>query len=1057
MVRWIVQSSLKLPILIVAVIVGVMYAGYAQAREMPVDVLPEFTPVHVEVQSEALGLSAIEVEQLITSPMETLLLNGVPWLDEIHSESITGLSSIVLTFEPGTDPLRARQVVQERLSQGRDLPNVSKAPVMLQPLSSTSRVMMVRLDSKELSPIALSVLARWTLKPALQGVPGVANVSIWGQREQQMQVHVDPEKLAAKGVTLNQVVRTSANALWVSPLSYVEASTPGTGGFIDTPNQRLGIQHILPIKTPADLAKVTLEGSRGEALLVNGKKVLLGEVASVVENHQVLIGDAVGPEQGLMLVIEKFPEANALQVTENVESTLSQMAPGLGDVEINTSVYRPATFIDLAVDNLTTALLIGLALVLLTLALLYSWRLAVIAAVCIPLSLLAATLVLSLTDTTMNTMVLAGLAIALVAIIDDVIVDVDNIRRRLSEAAPDTSRASIIGGAVLQMRGPLFFGMLIMFAAVLPVFFLGYIDGLTSDFFIPLVAAYVLALLASFAVALAVTPVLMSFLHRTTDSVRSRSAVANRLEAGYDRLLGRGFQRPLTAATTFGVVAVAGLVALPVLDQQMVPTFQERTLLIHWTAAPGTSHPEMSRITARVSAELDAISGVEHVGAHVGRAISSDEVTSINSGEIWVTLDKNANHDKAVGAVEDVVAGYPGIAHEVLTYIEERTIADGLGQGNSNELIVRVYGQDLTVLEEQAEAVRAAMADVNGVANTETLLEIEEPQLEIEVDLQAAQRFGVKPGEVRRAAAVLVSGIQVGSLFESQKIFEVMVWGDPATRHDPTSIKNLQIETPSGRLIRLGDVADVRFTAVPSVIQHDAVSRYIDVRATVGDRGLSAVAADIDKAIHAVDFPLEYHAEVRGDFAERQDSEQRYMVFALAGLIAIFLLFQACFGSWRLAAVAVATVPLALAGGLFGVALTGGDLEVGALVGFLAVTGIYVRNLIGLIRRGQEAAAGGGRLDTTQVIQVARDGVVPTVTTTVAVTLMMLPLIVSGSVPGQEILHPMAVVIVGGVISSTLVVLFALPFLYLRFAPDTPANLTDHPGLGRPALDPSAS
>ena len=357
MMRWIVGSSLKLRFLVVLVAVALMLLGLMQLRGMPVETLPEFNPPMVEIQTEALGLSAAEVEQLVTVPLEQDLLNGVAWLDRIRSESVPGLSRIELIFQPGTDVLKARQLVQERLIQAPGgIPNVSKAPVVLQPLSSTSRAMMIGLSSKDLSLIDMSVLARWKIRPRLMGVPGVANVAIWGQQERQLQVQVNPEKLRERGVTLDQVVQTTANALWVSPLSFTEASTPGTGGFIDTSNQRLGIQHILPIMTAKDLAQVAVEDTGGRVLR-------LGDVSQVVEDHQPLIGAAVaGGGPSLMLVVEKFPGANTLEVTRQVEAALDEMRPGLAGITIDAGVYRPASFLEAATHELAVGLLVGLIL-----------------------------------------------------------------------------------------------------------------------------------------------------------------------------------------------------------------------------------------------------------------------------------------------------------------------------------------------------------------------------------------------------------------------------------------------------------------------------------------------------------------------------------------------------------------------------------------------------------------------------------------------------------------------------------------------------------------------
>src|SRR5438552_9751198 len=435
MMRWIVGASMQLRVLVVVIAALVMVFGIAQLRQMPVDVLPEFSQPYVEIQTEALGLSAEEVEQLITVPLEQDLLNGVPWLQTIRSESVPGLSSIVLLFEPGTDVIRARQMVAERLTQAVALPHVSKPPTMLQPLSASSRVMLIGLSSKSLSLIQLSVLARWTIGPRLMGVPGVANVAIWGQRERQLQVQVDPQTLDERGVSLDQVISTTGNALWFSPLGRLEANTPGTGGFVDGPQQRLGVFHKSPITTQADLAKVAIEGT--EPAGGASPALTLGDVATVVEDHQPLIGDAVlskGP--GLLLVVEKLPEANVMEVTKGVDKALRAMGPGLAGIQVDSSLFRPANYIAKSTQHVAKALLIGLALlVLLLLALLFEWRTALIAAVTALLSLALAVIVLHLGGATINAMVMAGLVLAVVGVVGDSIVDTENIRRRLRQHA----------------------------------------------------------------------------------------------------------------------------------------------------------------------------------------------------------------------------------------------------------------------------------------------------------------------------------------------------------------------------------------------------------------------------------------------------------------------------------------------------------------------------------------------------------------------------------------------------------------------------------------------
>ena len=425
MIRAIVRSSLRFRLLVVALAAGVMVAGVVQLRDAPVDVLPEFTPPYAEIQTEALGLSADEVEQLITVPLEADLLNGVEGVEVIRSESLPGLSSIVLVFEQGTDIYRARQLVEERLTQAHALPHVSEAPTLLQPLSSSSRVVMIGLSSDSLSPTEQSLIARWTMRPRLMGVPGVANVAIWGQRDEQLQVQVDPEQLRDRNVTLSQVIRTAGNAQVVSPLSFLEGSTPGTGGFIETPQQRLQVRNVFDkIADPRELGKVPVEGAQGRMRLSDVSKIRVG--------HQPLIGDAVvGDGDGLVLVVEKFPGASTPEVTEGVEEALDDLEPALAGLRTDTSSFRPASLIEDAIDNLTLTIAIaGALLVLVLVAFLFQWRTVAIALATIPVSLAAAALVLDLLGETFNAISFAGLAAAVAIVIDEAVVSAENVGRR---------------------------------------------------------------------------------------------------------------------------------------------------------------------------------------------------------------------------------------------------------------------------------------------------------------------------------------------------------------------------------------------------------------------------------------------------------------------------------------------------------------------------------------------------------------------------------------------------------------------------------------------------
>jgi Cu/Ag efflux pump CusA len=1047
MTNRLVESSLRLRAFVAVIAAAVVVMGVMRIGEMPVDALPEFAPPYVEIQTEALGLSADEVEQLITVPMEEGLLNGVAWVDVMRSESVPGLSSIVLVFKPGTDLMRARQMVQERLTLAHALPKVSRPPAMLQPLSSTSRVMMVGLSSDELSLIEMSVLARWNIRTRLMGVPGVANVAIWGQRERQLQVQVDPVRLQERGVSLDQVVETAGNALWVSPLSFIEASTPGTGGFVDTANQRLGIRHVLPIRTAEDLAQVPLEGCSGgfptairhvDANCPSPPQARppfrLGEVATVVEDHQPLIGDAVvngGP--GLLLVIEKFPWANTVAVTRGVEEALEALKPGLKGMEIDPTLFRPASFIELSRANLALALLLGFLSLALVLVALLGARAALVAVAASAMSLLAAGLALSLLGATLNTLVVAGLVVGVGLVVNDAIADVYTIRRRLRErgAPKAVSAAAVISNASLEGRHAMIYATLIAALALVPVIAL---PGLASAFLQPLALAYALAVLASLAVALTVTPAL-SLLLLADEPLRREAAIWRSLRNGYAGALGWLMLRSRAAYGAAAVAGIASLALLPLLaESPLIVAPKQTELLIRWDGAPGTSHPEMTRITTQAAHELRAAPGVRGVGAHVGRAVMSDSVVGMNSSEIWVSLEPSADHSATLAAIQSIVDGYPGLRRDVQTYPEARLRE--VQTGASEEVVVRIYGPELDVLRTKAQEIRQLMGTTPGIMDPRIELQVDEPTIEIEVDLAAAQSHGLKPGDVRRTAATLVTGIEVGNLFEEQKVFDVVVTGTPDARHSLTSVRDLRIDTATGGQVRLDDVADVRLRPTPNVIKREAVSRRIDVGANVSGRDVGSVSIEIERRLHEVAFPNEYHAEVLRGYVDRQATDQRMLGFALAAAIGIFLLLQAAFGSWRLAAIVFLTLPAALAGGLIAAFAAGTTPSLASLVGLFAVIGIAARGTITLVDeyRRLERISGEG-FGTGLITRGADAHLSASVTTALGTMAVLAPLVLLGNVFGQETIRPVAIVILGGVLTTTLVNLFVIPAAYFAFGP----------------------
>jgi Cu/Ag efflux pump CusA len=632
-------------------------------------------------------------------------------------------------------------------------------------------------------------------------------------------------------------------------------------------------------------------------------------------------------------------------------------------------------------------------------------------------------------------MLLVGLVMALGIVIDDAVNDVQNILRRLREhrvAGTETSAkstAAIVLEAALERRSAIGYATLITLIIVVPLFFL---TGLAGAFFKPLVLAYMAAVVVSTVVALTVTAALSLVLLSRVPLERRESPLIRWLQRGYDGLMARLIQAPAAAYAVAGIIVLAGVAALPALEQQLVPAYRDTNLLINWEGSPGTSRPAMDRITTKASVELRAIPGVQNVAAHVGRAImASDEPVGINSAELWLSIDPAADYDATVVAVEEVVDGYPGLDIDLLNYPQERFNA-ALAEEEEAGVTVRIYGHDLDILRGKAEEVRQLLAEIDGVSEPIVEDQVEEPVVEIEVDLEKAQRYGIKPGDVRRAEAALLSGLHVGDLFEEQKVFEVVVWGTPETRESLTSIRELLIDTPGGGHVRLGDVADVRIVPNLNVIKREAVSRRLDVEANVRGGDSVAVAAEVDRRLNEIQWPLEYHAEVLGNYADRQAARNRVLAFALAAAVGTFLLLQACFGSWRLGTLAFLALPVALVGGVLAAALGGGMLLLGSLAGFLAVLGIAARQGIVLIKHYQHLERHEGEtFGPGLVLRGTREQLAPILTTAVTTAAAFLPLVLFGDIAGLEIAHPMAIVVLGGLVTSTLLYLFVVPALYL--------------------------
>lgn len=1017
MLAGLVRFALTQRVLVLAVAVLLVILGIRAGRDVPLDVFPEFAPPMVEIQTEAPGLSTEEVESLITVPIETVV-GGVPDLMTLRSKSVLGLSSVQILFHRGIDVMRARQMVGERIAQVQArLPVAARQPVVMPPLSSTSRAMKIGLSSKTLDQMKLSELVRWTIRPRLMAVPGVANVAVWGMRDRQLQVLVDPDRLRASGVTLTEVRAAAGDAVLI-----------GGAGFVDTPNQRLAVQQAGMVRTARDLADAIVKQS-GEA------PVRLGDVAEVVEGHAPPIGNAIiddGP--GLMLIVEKQPTANTLELTRAVEAAIAELRPGLGAVKVDTEIFRPATFIERSIDNLTRALLIGCALVAAVLFLFTrDWRQAVISLTAIPLSLLGAGLVLLWSGATINVMVIAGLVIALGEVVDDAIIDVENIARRLRlnhESDDPRPAFAVVLAASLEVRSAVVFASMIVMLVFLPIFFLG---GVAGTFFQPLAIAYVLAIAASLLVALTVTPAMcLLLLPGAPVKAESDTRLVAWLKCRYVGLLPPMVGRPVAAV---GIVACGLLLAgvgYAGFKDQFLPDFRETDFLMHFVEKPGTSIEAMDRITIRASKELRSIPGVRNFGAHIGRAEAADEVVGPNFTELWISLDQAADYDASVARIKAVIDGYPGLYRDVLTYLRERIKEVLTGAGAT--IVVRIYGPDQEELRAAGQRVRDAVSGIAGVADLKVESQVLVPQIRIDPKAAELARFGITAGELRRQAQTLVAQQKVGEIYRDQKSFDVALWGTPAVRGSIHAVRDLMIQTPTGSPIRLGDVASVTILPAPNEVKRENGQRKLDVTMNIAGADLGTVAREVEAAVGRMQFAQGYHPEVLGEYAALKDARQRLWTTGALCLVGVLLLVWIEFRSRRITALVAASLPFALVGGVVAVAFTGGVLSLGSLVGFVTVIGIAARNGIMLLSHYRHLEREEGvPFGPDLILRGAEERLIPILMTAACAALALVPLIVAGNAPGHEIEHPMAIVILGGLVSSTLLNLFLMPALYGRF------------------------
>lgn len=1018
MLTLIVRQALRYPWLVLLLAAMLLAFGIQTVRTAAYDVFPEFVPPQASVQTEARGYVAEQVEALVTRPLESIV-NGANGVESVRSESIQGLSVINITFKEGSDPYRARQQIAEALADASaQLPAGVGVPVITPLTSSTMDLVKIGFVSDRLSPMELRDLVQWTVRPRLLAAQGVARANVFGGEQRRIEVRVRPAALVAHNLALADVATATQHILQING-----------GGFADTPNQRILIEPDSGAVSPQAIAQTVLaSGSGGGALRI-------GDVADVVEAPVPAFGDAlVMGRPGVLLTLSSQYGANTLDATRAVEAALAELMPALKakGVTVYPAMHRPANFIETALTGIERDLLIGAVLIAVMLLLfMRDLRVAAITFLSIPLSLLAALIVLDLTGQTINTMTLGGLAVALGVVIDDAIVDIENIVRRLRGVEAATDRRSIIEAASVEVRGPVVYATFVLALTIMPILFL---TGLQGSFFAPLALSFLLATLASLLVAMTVTPALALLLlgrSRPHPEPRLLACFKDWHRSATERLL----PHPHAIAALAAGIGLAALLGATTFGGELLPSFRERHYVLQVTGPVGASFDWMRRAGMRISKQLLAIPEVASVEEQIGRAEAGEDTWEPNRGEFHLELKAvgGKGEDEALEKIRAVLDGTPGLQSEVTTFLGDR-IGESLS-GETAAVAVSVLGGDLDTLDRVAGDVAAQLRATPGAADVQVRMQPGTPILRVAFDPQRMALRGVDPANAGEAIDAVFEGLPAGQLSLADRTVPAAVVVPPDLRGDPEALGEMLVRGAGGQAVRLADIATIGLEEGRAMIAHDGGQRRQVVTANVTGADVAGFVARARQRIAAnVRLPAGVYLSWSGA-AEGQAAATRELAghVALAG-IAIVALLVLAFSGVRPALLILAGMPLALAGGVAAVALDGGVLSLGALVGFVTLFGISARNAILLVSHADHLVAQeGAPWSPETLLRAARERVTPILMTALVTAFGLAPLALESGQAGREVQGPMAMVILGGLISSLALTLLLLPALIWRW------------------------
>lgn len=1017
-IKWSLQNRL----LVVAIAALTLAWGTYIALQLPVDVFPDLNKPTVTILTEAPGLAPEEVETLVAVPIETVL-NGAPGVTRVRSQSGIGLSVITVEFDWGTDLYRNRQLVSERLQLAREQLPAGVTPMMGPIASIMGEIMLISVRSRDGStgPMELRSLADWTLRPRLMAIPGIAQVINIGGEVKQYQVLVSPAKLTQFGLTIEDIARAMERA-----------NLNTTGGFINAQSQEFLVRNLARAYTVEDLKKTAVAYR-------NGAPVLLGEVAQVKEGPRVKRGDAgTNGEPAVIMSVQKQPGASTIELTEKVDSAIREIQATLPpDIEVNPRLFRQENFIQASITNVIEALRDGAILVTIVLFLfLLNLRTTAITLTAIPLSFIVTFLVFRAFGVSINTMTLGGLAVAIGELVDDSIVDVENIFRRLREnrASPNPKPAlRVIYEASLEIRSSIVYATFIVALVFVPLFAL---TGVEGRLLAPLGLAYITSLIASLVVSLTVTPVLASYLLPQMKVMRHgrESFLVRFLKRWDERLLRHTLRHPNVVMAGAGALLALALATLPFVGTSFLPEFNEGTVTVSVLAEPGISLEESDRIGRIAERLIMEVPEVVAVGRRTGRAEMDEHAEGVHSAEIDVDLRRSERpRDEILRDIRQRLATIPGVTVNVGQPISHRL--DHLQSGVRAQIAIKLFGDDLATLRDKAEEIANVVGTVEGATDVQIEKQVLIPQVRFAIDREAAARYGLPPGEIAETLEMALNGKKVSEIVDAQRRYDLVIRFDDEARASLDALRSVTVDTPQGTQIPVSAVARIENLPGPNQILRENAQRRIVVSANVAGRDLGSVVRDIQERVQRqVQLPPGYFIEYGGQFEAQREATRKLTLLSLFSVVAIFFLLIKALGNWRSALQVMINIPLALIGAIFAMLLTGGVFSVATLVGFISLIGITSRNGIMMISHYIHLMREEGEDFTERmIIRGSLERLVPVMMTALTAGLSLIPFILAADAPGKEILHPLAVVVFGGILTSTLLDQLVTPAVFYKF------------------------